>query len=74
MLENFAVRCGLAGLNGGIVGWPETQPCMWLLGSVSPLEETAALGKVGKLLISCLEDHTLLSIGFSSNHCFSSSK
>lgn len=22
-----------------IVGWPETQPCMWLLGSVSPLEE-----------------------------------
>lgn len=74
MLENFAVRCALVGLAGGIVGCSETQPCMWLLGSVSPLEEGAALGKVGKLLILRLEDHTLFSMGISSSQCISSPK
>lgn len=73
MLEKFAVRRGLAGLNGVIVGWPEIQPCMWLVGIASPLEGEAAFGKVGKLLILCLEDHMLFSVGSSCNQCFSSS-
>lgn len=74
MLEKFAVRCGLAGCNGGIVGWPEVQLCMWWLGIVSPLEVEAAFGKVGKLLILCLEDHMLSSVGSSCNQCISSPK
>lgn len=74
MLKKFAVRCGLAGLNGGIVGWPEIQPRMWLFGIVSPLEVEAAFGKVGKLLILCLEDHMLFSVGSSCNQCISSPK
>lgn len=74
MLEKFAVRCGLSGLNGEIVGWPEIQPCMWLLGIVNPLEVEAAFGKVEKLLILCLEDHMLFSVGSSCNQCISSPK
>lgn len=62
MLEKFAVRCGVAGLNGRIVGWPEVQTCMWLLQTVSPLEMEAAFGKVWKLLILFLEDHILFSV------------
>lgn len=52
--------------------WARNTVCMWLLGSVIPLEEGAALDKAGKLLILYLEDHTLFSVGFSSNQYISS--